>query len=181
MKKIVIICGLIAGCIVTAMMVISIAMCYRTGEFEGSVLLGYASMLLAFSLIFVGIKNYRDKYNGGMISFTKAFKIGLFISLIASSMYVIAWLIDYYFFIPDFMDKYSSYIIKQTKAGAASQLEIDSKISEMASFKEMYKNPLMVVLITYAEILPIGLIVSLISALLLKRKVKGQPLEEVAT
>jgi hypothetical protein len=89
-------------------------------------------------------------------------------------MYVIAWTIDYYLFVPDFMDKYTAHMIQQTRAGGASQVEIDGKISEMARFKEMYKNPLMVVLFTYAEILPLGLIVSAISALLLKRKVKKE-------
>ena len=179
MKKIVVVCGLTAGFIVAMVMVISIALCYGTGDFEGNVFVGYASMLLAFSLIFVGIKNYRDKYNGGVVSFGKAFKIGFFISLIASTLYVIVWLIDYYLFVPDFMDKYTAHILKQTRAEGGGQREIDDKLSEMATFKELYKNPLMVVLLTYAEILPVGLIVSLISALLLKRKVKSQPLEVV--
>src|ERR1017187_9822075 len=71
-------------------------------------LIGYASMLVALSLVFVGIRNYRDKYNNGVISFGKAFKIGIMIVLIASTIYVVAWLIDYFFFIPDFMEKYSS-------------------------------------------------------------------------
>jgi len=170
MRKIVLVCGFIAGLIVAAMMLISIAICYRTGNFEGNMILGYATMLLAFSLVYVGIKNYRDKHNNGIISFGKAFKIGLYISLVASTIYVIAWLVDYYIFIPDFMDKYTTAVLNQTKAEGASQLDLDKKAAEMASFKEMYKNPLMVVLFTYSEILPVGLIVTLISALLLKRK-----------
>ncbi len=133
-------------------------------------ILSYATMLLAFSLVYVGIKNYRDKHKNGIISFGKAFKIGLYISLIASTIYVIVWLVDYYIFIPDFMDKYTTAVLNQTKAEGASQLDLDKKAAEMASYKEMYKNPLMVVLFTYAEILPVGLIVTLISALLLKRK-----------
>jgi hypothetical protein len=68
-------------------------------------LIGYASMLIAFSLVFVGIRNYRDKFNEGVISFGKAFKIGIMIVLIASTMYVVAWLIDYFFFIPDFFNR----------------------------------------------------------------------------
>jgi hypothetical protein len=68
------------------------------------------------------------------------------------------------------MDKYCTHVLKETKASGASQIEIDKKTTEMASFKELYKNPLFVVLITYIEILPIGLIISLIGALILKRK-----------
>lgn len=172
MKKIVIVCGLISGSIVAIMMVTMIAACYRNADFEGNVFLGYATMLIAFSLIFVGIKNYRDKYNNGVISFGKAFKIGLFISLIAGTVYVVVWLVDYYLFVPDFMDKYTTYVLKQATADGASQLELNSKATEMEDFKQMYKSPLMVVLFTYFEILPVGLVVTLISALLLKRKEK---------
>lgn len=170
MKRIVTRYGFIAGLIVTAWMVGSVAMCYSRNNFEGNMMLGYASMVLAFSFIYVGIKSYRDQDKGGFISFGKAFKVGLIISLIASTMYVVVWLIDYYVFIPDFLEKYTAHVLNQTKAAGASQQEITAKTAEMANFKQMYKNPLMVVLITYAEILPVGLIISLICALLLKRK-----------
>ena len=127
-------------------------------------------MLLAFSLVFFGIRNYRDKYNEGVISFGKAFKIGIMIVLIASTIYVIAWLIDYFFFIPDFMEKYSAHILDELKASGASQIEIDKQTQEMASFGRLYKNPFFNAMMTYLEILPVGLIVTLISSLILKRK-----------
>lgn len=177
MKKIVLVCGSIAGLIVTIVMLINVAMCYNSKNFEGNIWIGYASMLLAFSLIFIGIKNYRDKYNNGIISFGKAFKTGLYISLIGSTVYVLVWLIAYYLFVPDFMDMYSEQMMNQARRSGASQTEIDKTAMEMAGYKEMYQNPLMVVLLTYAEILPVGLIVTLISALLLKRRRDsvGQP------
>ncbi len=133
-------------------------------------LAGYAAMILSFSLVFVGVKNFRDKQNDGIISFGKAFKIGFLIALIASTMYVIAWMIDYYFFIPDFMDKFCSQAIASSKASGASQAEINAQTAEMDTYKEMYKNPFGVILLTYMEILPVGLVVSLISALILKKK-----------
>ena len=172
MKKIVLVCGLISGVLISIMMLYSVTMCYNKADFEGSMVIGYAAMILAFSLIFVGIKNYRDKYNQGVIKFGKALKIGLYITLVASTMYVIVWVIDYYFFVPDFMDKYCTHLVNQTKATGAGQLEIDKKMAEMARFKEMYKNPFFVVLFTYSEVLPVGLIISLISALILKRKAR---------
>lgn len=172
MKKIVIVCGLIAGLIVTAMLVTTMIMSKASGKIEGSMLLGYATMILAFSLIFVGIKNYRDKYNQGIIRFGKAFRIGLYITLIASTIYVIAWLITYFFFIPEFGEKYTAQMLGELRAGGASQQELDSKAKEMAQFNQWYKNPLFNALITYTEILPVGLIISLISALVLKRKTK---------
>src|SRR5215212_6247873 len=108
MKKNSIIYGLIAGIIVSILMAINVSMCSNSGNYDSSILIGYASVLIAFSMIFVGVKNYRDKYNGGVISFGKAFKVGFFITLIASTIYVIVWLIEEHFFFPDFMEKYTA-------------------------------------------------------------------------
>ena len=170
MKKNILIYGSISGLIVSAIMAVNVNMCYNSGDFESSMLLGYTAMLIAFSMIFVGIKNYRDKYNDGVVSFGKAFKIGIMIVLIASTVYVVTWLIDYFFFIPDFMEKYSTHMLEQLKASGVNQIEIDKQIKEMASFGKMYKNPFFNAMMTYAEILPVGLIVTLISSLILKRK-----------
>lgn len=178
MKKNIIICGFIAGIIVSGLMLVSVNFISHQGnvDYNTSLLIGYASMLIAFSLVYVGIRNYRDKYNGGIISFGKAFKIGIMIVLIASTMYVAAWLIDYFFFIPDFMEKYSAHELADLKAGGASQIEIDKQTKEMASFAEMYKNPFFNALMTYAEILPVGLIVTLISSLILKKRTQSKTL-----
>ena len=173
MKKNIIIYGLIAGIIVSILMLFSINYISHVDgkvDYNTSLLIGYASMLIAFSLVFVGIRNYRDKYNGGVISFGKAFKTGSMIVLIASTIYVIAWLIDYFFFIPDFMEKFSAQELDELKASGASQIEIDKQTKEMESFASMYKNPFFNAMMTYAEILPVGLIVTLISSLILKRK-----------
>ena len=157
MKKIVIVNGLIAGVIVAAMFLITMGLYHKDGNFDGGMWVGYASMLLAFSLIFVAIIRYRDKYNNGIISFGKAFKIGFYITLIASTIYVVTWLVDYYVFIPDFADKYATAILDKLKASGASAAKIANQTKEMDSFKEMYKNPLLVILFTYLEILPVGL------------------------
>src|SRR5215471_18356157 len=134
MKKNILVYGLISGVIVTTVMLIGmnyLSHCKGNVDYNTSMLVGYASMLVAFSLVFVGIRNYRDKYNGGVISFGKAFKVGIMIVLIASTIYVIAWLIDYFYFIPDFMEKYSAHMIDKLKASGASQAEIDRQTKEM--------------------------------------------------
>jgi len=175
MKKNIIIYGLIAGIVVSVLMLFSVnVMSHTEGkvDYNTSLLIGYASMLIAFSLVFVGIRNYRDKYNDGVISFGKAFKIGIMIVLIASTIYVVAWLIDYYFFIPDFMDKYSTQMLNELKASGANQMEIDKQTKQMADMAAMLKNPFYNAMMTYVEILPVGLIVTLISALILKRKAR---------
>ena len=176
MKKNILIYGVISGLIVSSLMLFTMnymSHCEGSVDFDTSMVIGYASMLIAFSLVFVGIRNYRNKYNNGLISFGKAFKIGILIVLIASTFYVVAWLIDFYFFVPDFMDKYSAHMLEKLKASGASQVEIDKQTKEMAEFAVMYKNPLVNAAMTYMEILPVGLVVSLISALILKRKVRA--------
>jgi hypothetical protein len=173
MKKNIIIYGLIAGIIVSILMLFSVnylSHCEGSLDYDTSMLIGYASMLLAFSLVFVGIRNYRDKYNGGVISFGKAFRIGIVIVLIASTLYVITWLIDYSFFMPDFAEKYAAHVLDKLKTSRASPVEIEKQTREMANFVRMYKNPFYNAMMTYIEILPVGLIVTLISSLILKRK-----------
>ena len=174
MKKNVIIFGLISGAWIATMGIYTAAACYNNPEFKGNDFLGYASMIIAFSFIFIGIRNYRNKFNNGVITFGQAFKTGLYISLIASTLYVVVWLVDYYVFIPDFLDQYIDHVLYRAQIDGASQPELDEKASQMADFKELYRNPLFVVLITYSEVLPIGLIITIVSALILKRKSKDQ-------
>lgn len=171
MKKIVLICGLVAGLISTSMF-IGLMILGKAGhdDFKNGMLYGYTLMILAFSLIFVGTKITRDKYQGGQISFGKAFRVGLYITLIASTIYVLVWLLDYYFFVPDFAEKYAAKMVEELKATGASPEAIAKKTAEMASFSKMYKNPFFNALITYSEILPVGLLVSVISAFILKTK-----------
>ena len=176
MKRIVLVCGVIAGILSVLWPIISIAKSGPDINFDGGMIYGYASMILAFSLIFVAIRNFRDKHNMGVISFGKAFRIGLYISLIASTIYVVAWLIDYFYFVPDFNEKYTAHVLNKLKAGGASVTEINSEAKKMAEFSDLYKNPLFAALITYLEILPVGLLVSVIAALILKRKTPKQSL-----
>ena len=170
MKRTVIVFGLLSGVIITGMMVGSVYICYHNEDFKGNTVLGYAAMVVAFSFIYVGVRNYRNKHLHGVISFGRAFRTGLLITLVASSMYVLVWLVYYYGFVPDFMDKYTEYVLRTARSDGATATELEMKAADMARFSELYKNPLMVVLITYAEVFPLGLVISLISALLLKRK-----------
>jgi ethanolamine transporter EutH len=170
MKKTILIFGLLSGLIASSMLIVSAVQCYNNKDFSGNMVMGFTLMILAFSFIFVGVKNYRDKFNQGVISFGKAFKIGILIAFIASSIYVITWLIAYYGFIPDFMDKYAAHVIEQARAAGKTTVEINKQIAEMEDYKEMYKTPIGVVLLTYMEILPIGIVITLLSALILKRK-----------
>lgn len=170
MKKNILIFGLLSGLIASSMLIVAAVQCYNNKDFSGNMVMGFTLMILAFAFIFVGIKNYRDKFNNGVISFGKGFKIGISIALIASTVYVVTWLIAYYGFIPDFMDKYAAHVIDQAKADGKTVTEISKLNGDMADYKEMYKTPIGVILLTYMEILPVGLVITLLSALILKRK-----------
>lgn len=169
MKKNVWTFGLIAGAIS------SIGFLFTAGShddisLERGMLYGFASMILGFSLTFVAVKNYRDKYNGGTITFGKALMMGIYIALIASSVYVAAWLIDYYFFIGDsFWDYYAQAARTGLESEGATEQAIAEQMAEIDGWKEMYKNPVVAGLITYTEILPVGIIIALITAAILKR------------
>src|SRR5262245_41570038 len=109
MKKTVLKYGLISGAIMGVLMFATVPFVYKIG-FDYGTLLGYTSMLLAFILIFVGIRSYRDTVLNGHISFKRGLAVGLLITLISTLCYVITWEIVYYNFLPDFCDKYTSYV-----------------------------------------------------------------------
>jgi len=172
MKKNVLVFGLIAG-VISSLWFIGQTLSGTHADFDNGMLIGYASMLVAFSMIIVAIKKYRDTQNGGGISFGRALSIGLLVSFIASTFYVLVWLVYYYTIGTDFMDQYAAYIMDQLRESGATQAMIEAQQKEMREFAEMYKNPLFVALFTYMEILPVGILVSLIAALVMKRKSKA--------
>ncbi len=167
MKKIALVFGLVIGTILCINMVYMVNLIYTNAEFIANDVLGYAAMVVIFSLVFFGIRNFRNKQLDGVISFAKAFKTGLLIVFVGSTMYVLVWLFYYYLFVPDFIDQYTAYVLRVCPAS-----ELAAKTAEMENFKELYKNPLFVILITYFEVFPIGLVVALVSALILKKKSK---------
>ena len=174
MKKEIWICGLIGGVIAAAWGVASAGMISDSLSLNTRMVLGYTAMIVAFSLIFVAIKNYRDNSGGGIITFGKALKIGLLITLIASTVYVIIWMIDYKYFVPDYGDKYQAQVLAELKAGGASAAVIQKQGAEMAVTMEKYKtSPTFRAMFTYLEIAPVGIVISLIAALILKKKSKS--------
>lgn len=156
--------GLFGGSIVSALLVIMTMYMKANPEKEVSMMIGFAGMLLSFFFVVKGIKQQREA-NNGIISFGKAFLTGLLITIIISTIYVLVWLVILYNFFPNFMEHYANMAIEK-----ASPNEVAKVTEEMNSYKEMYKNPIMVILLTYMEILPLGIVFSLVSALILKRK-----------
>ena len=164
MKKIILIFGLIIGAILATNAIIHMNMMYSNPDYKGNDVIGYATLVIIFSLIYFGVRNYRNNYLDGKINFLQAFKTGALICFVASTVYVIFGLLYYYFFAPDFIDVFTDYMIRNSAPD-----EVEATTAQMANFKEMYKNPLFAILITYMEVLPIGMIVALFSAFIVKK------------
>lgn len=169
MRKIVLTFGLIAGGILSVMMLISMSFVDRIG-FEKGEVIGYTTMVLAFLMVFFGVKSYRDQVAGGTVTFGRAFKVGLLITLVACVCYVATWQVIYYKLAPDFADKYAAYAVEKARESGASDAEVSRKTEEMAQFRDMYRNPVVNAAITLIEPLPVGLVFTLVTAGVLSRK-----------
>ncbi|NOT36651.1 MAG: DUF4199 domain-containing protein [Saprospiraceae bacterium] len=170
MKKIILTYGLISGALISIFMLVSMSIAKGKQSMGSSEIIGYSAMVIVFSLIFFGIRSYKNQNPEISLSFGKAFKIGFLIALIGSTCYVLSWIIFQKFYMPDFMETYAQSIIESLKEKGASESEIQRQTESMNKAKEMYKNPFFMTAITYAEILPLGLIISLISAAILRNR-----------
>ena len=159
--------GGLAGTIAVAVIGATIAL-DLSSHGTGSVFFGYLVMLVALSLIFVGIKRYRDVECGGIVRFGRAFALGLGMAAVAGAMYVIGWEIYLATSGYDFMAAYTDSIVAGMRAEGSSQAAIDAKLAEMRELSVSYRNPLFRIPITFIEIFPVGLLVALVSATLLR-------------
>ncbi len=175
MRKIVLTFGLIAGAILSAMMLLTIPFHDQIG-FDKGLIIGYTTMVIAFLMVYVGVKSYRDNVAGGNVSFGRAFQVGGLIMLIGCVCYVATWQVVYRKIAPDYLEKYSAYALEKEAASGATEAQLAEKKQEMAEFAEMYKNPLVNISLTFLEPLPVGLLFALVSAGLLSRKRKPEVL-----
>ena len=138
--------------------------------FDKSAYFGYSFIILSMAVIFFGIKAYRDQENGGKVNFVKGLLIGLGIALISCVCYSLMWMVVYYNFMPNFMQDYTTFYMNKLKAGGASEAELVKAQGQITGMVELYKSPIGVFGMTMMEPLPIGGLVSLVSALILRRK-----------
>ncbi|MFI5257762.1 MAG: DUF4199 domain-containing protein [Gemmatimonadales bacterium] len=168
MKKTVWTFGLISGVIVSILMLLTVP--FQDARWlDHSMLVGYATMVLAFLFIYFGVRSYRDNVRGGSVRFGRAFAVGALIAVIASVCYVATWEVMYFKFMPDFMEKYQARALDKARAGGATEDAIAKQKAEMDKFGKMYKNPVVNAAITFAEPLPVGLVIALVSAGILSR------------
>src|SRR5882762_6968741 len=165
MKKTVLTFGLISGFIMIALMTLSLVFSERIG-FGHNLVLGYTILIAGSVLVFFGIRSYRENIGGGQISFGRAFAVGILITVVACLCYVVAWEIIYFNLFPDFGEKYASYVIGKLRSSGASQQVIEAQVQQMKSLKAMYDNLFINSALSFLEPFPVGLIVTLISALI---------------
>jgi hypothetical protein len=159
--------GGIAGTIAVAVIGGTIAL-DLSSHGTGSVFFGYLVMLVALSLIFVGVKRFRDVECGGVVGFGRAFRLGLGMALVAAAIYAAGWEIYLAASGYDFMAAYAESVASGMRAEGASQAAIDARLAEMRELAVSYRNPLFRIPLTFIEIFPVGLLVSLVSAALLR-------------
>jgi hypothetical protein len=160
--------GVIAGLVVGGFEFATFVAFSGMPPLKYGMLIGYTTMLVALSAVFVGIKRHRDVDRGGVIGFWQAFAIGLGISFIAGIFYVIAWEVVQAMTHMDFAGAYANAIIASEKAKGASAEALARLIAEMEDFKVQYANPMFRLPMTFVEIFPVGVLVSLVSAGLLR-------------
>lgn len=167
MLRIILIYGIVGGLIVAVPMAVSMSTTTAGTIPENAALYGYLSMLLAFTMVFVGIKHYRDKVLGGVVRFLPALGVGLGISAVASLFWVVGWEITLATGF-DFGGAYSDSMVEAARARGAPPAELEAIRAEAADFLRLYANPLFRLPITFVEMFPIGVLISLISAALLR-------------
>src|SRR6202522_3665839 len=174
MKKIVLTFGLIAGLIMSVLMDGSLLLSDRIGTGH-SLALGYTIMVASFLLVYFGIRSYRDNNLAGQISFGRAFACGILITLITCVCYVATWEVLYFNFIPHFMDSYWAAQIHKIQSSGLDPATTAAQVAAIQHSQQLYQNPFVNMAYTFMEPLPVGLLITLISAALLRRKAPVEP------
>jgi hypothetical protein len=174
MKKTVLTFGLIAGVTISVLMDGSVLLAHKIGSGH-SLVLGYTMMVASFLLVYFGIRSYRDNTLGGQISFGRAFSCGILITLITCIFYVATWEVVYFKFMPHFMDSYWAAQIHKVQAAGLDPATTAKQIADIERSQQLYQNPLVNMAYTFMEPLPVGLLITLISAAILRRKARSYP------
>jgi hypothetical protein len=169
MKKTVLTFGLISGLIISVLMAGSLLIADKIGSAH-SMALGYTIMVASFLLIYFGIRSYRDNDLAGQISFGRAFACGILITLITTVCYVAMWEILYFNFMPHFMDGYFAAQIHKIQSSGLDSATIAAQIAAIRRSAELYQNPFVNMAYTFIEPFPVGLIITLVSAAVLRRQ-----------
>ena len=174
MKKTVLTFGLIAGVMISVLMDSSLLLAHKIGSGH-SMVIGYTIMVASFLLVYFGIRSYRDNNLAGQISFGRAFSCGILITLITTVCYVGTWEVLYFQFMPHFMDGYFAAQIHKVQSAGLDPATTAAQVAAIRHSQQLYQNPFVNMAYTFIEPLPVGLLMTLISAALLRRKALSAP------
>ncbi|MBV8518604.1 MAG: DUF4199 domain-containing protein [Acidobacteria bacterium] len=170
MKRIVLIFGLISGVISSGLMCITMPLAHKDIiNNDTGLVIGYTAIVLSLLLVFFGIRTYRDNH-GGTITFGRGFAVGILITLISCVFYVATWEVIYFNFMPDFVERYTASQVKDMQRAGATEAQIAAKRAEMARMKATLDNPVTNAAAVFIEPFPVGLVITLVSAAILRRR-----------
>lgn len=171
MKRTILVFGLLAGAVVSGLMLVTMQLAKgNPSHFEWGMVVGYTTMLLAFTFIFVGIRSYRDRYRQGRLTFGEGFRIGLGIAVIASVFYTLTWAVMYKTIYPNYLQDYTQYALEKMRAEGKTSAEISAAKAEFDRTFADYDTWPVLLGYTFLEIFPVGLLVTLVCAGVLRRK-----------
>ncbi|THD57955.1 DUF4199 domain-containing protein [Phenylobacterium sp.] len=166
MIRIILTYGLISGLVIILGIMFTM---FTVGDHGGASLwLGYLIMLVALSSILVGVRQHRDQALGGVIRFRTALMVGLGIALVASVAYVLIWEVYLAATHYSFMDKYVASMLSAKRAAGVTGAAYAKAVAEAETMRRQYANPLHRLPETFLEIFPVGLVIALVSAALLR-------------
>ena len=168
MKRTVPTFGLIGGGIAALMMFAAIPVVSRV-SYGYLTVLGYTIFVASFLMVFFGIRSYRDKVGGGTITFGRAFKVGILITLVSCAIYIVSWDIILQRFLPTFFDDYLNHMVEEMRAAGATEDALNLQMQENEQFRGWFKNPLIRYTMSFIEAFPVGLLMTVISSMVLKR------------
>lgn len=169
MKRIILIYGAGAGLAVILSIILGLLLSGGGEMPRAQKVVGYLIMLIALSLIFVGIRRYRDHHLGGAIGFGTALLVGIGIAAAAAAVYVAVW--EIYLAMTDytFIETYTRGVIVSEQAKGATPSDLRDTTEKMEILKSRYGNPLFRLRMTFMEIFPVGLLIALLSSTALRR------------
>jgi Protein of unknown function (DUF4199) len=173
MQKIIVRNGLYATLLIVALSALEFFVLSKFAGIALQEVAGYLTMLLSMVFVFLGIKQYRDKYNNGQLSFVQGMKVGILIVLIPSVAFGLFDLLYTEVLHPGWVDEYYANYIARIKASTPPG-QLEAALQKANAQKEMFSNPLIQFLLMAATVFIIGLIVTIIAALTLRR---GKPVQ----
>ena len=169
MKKTVLTFGVLSGLVSAALMFATLPFLEKIG-FDQGFIVGYPGIVLSLLFVYFGVRSYRDNKLGGKIAFGRAFGVGLLITLISCVFYVVSWEVLSRNFMPDFADQYAARVIGDARKAGASDAALAKTAADMADMKKMMNHPIYGPAMVFIEPFPVGLLVTLISAGVLRKK-----------